>query len=243
MADLHAEIGGDDLDPVEAWPAAIHEAGHAVLAIALRPGTLKGLVLGAHGTASGFAVLQGSPRSTSDVRRLLMVQLGGRAAEQLVFGEPSCNSGGDGDSDLAQATLLATIAAAAMGCDESLGLAWLGMPELNSLPKMLAADAMLARRVRETLAEAYDQALDLLTSRRAAVDALATAQMIHHALDGREAAAGSRPASGPATWAWAAPPAMTSMASSGFWPSTMKLTPTSGGSDGLSRAAQRCHQP
>ncbi len=115
-----------------------------------------------------------------------MVQLGGRAAEQLVFGKPSC---GDGDSDLAQATLLATIAAAAMGCDESLGLAWLGMPELNSLPKMLAADAMLARRVRETLAEAYGQGLDLLTSRRAAVDALATALMIYHALDGTEAAA------------------------------------------------------
>ena len=160
-----------------------------IMAVALRPGTLKGLVLGAHGMASGFAVLQGSPRSTSDVQRLLMVQLGGRAAEQLVFGKPSCGSGGDGDSDLAQATLLATIAAAAMGCDESLGLAWLGMPELNSLPKMLAADAMLARRVCETLAEAYDQALDLLTSRRAAVDALAGALMIHHALDGTEAAA------------------------------------------------------
>ena len=76
-----------------------------------------------------------------------------------------------------------------MGCDETLGLAWLGMPELSLLPKMLAADATLARRVRETLAETYDQALELLAPRRAAVEALATALMIHRALDGTEAAA------------------------------------------------------
>ena len=78
LADLHAEIGGDDFDAVEAWPAAIHEAGHAVLAVALRPGTLKGVVLPAHGTAAGFAVLQGSPpRTADDIRQLLVILLGG----------------------------------------------------------------------------------------------------------------------------------------------------------------------
>lgn len=85
---------------------ALHEAGHAIVADVLRLGNVQELRLTEEG---GLTLLRMNPSTDrlSALMARLAYQLGGFAAEQLIFGETSAGSGGQVDSDLAKATTLA----------------------------------------------------------------------------------------------------------------------------------------
>lgn len=191
MADLMQEIGGEDgRDEADLRRAALHEAGHAVAACELYPGTLVSVTLRTASGRGGGTTFdwRGRTMLADDVARLLMRTLAGRAAEEAFLGAPSSGSGGSPDSDLALATALAAAAASALGLDDELGLVWLGLPDPATLPRMLVDDPLIRLRVRARLDDAYADALALVRRRRAAVEAVARALLERRALDGREVA-------------------------------------------------------
>ena len=193
LSDLMEEIGGSDSrTEAELRVVAIHEAGHAVADCEFHPGDLAAVTLRANGSDGGRTI---STRRRSrhmlaaDVHLRLVGLLAGRAAEEVILGEPSSGAGGAADCDLAIATQLAATAASALGLDVSAGLMWSGLPDAANLPRMLVEDPALAARVRATLDRAYGDALALVRRRRAAIEALADALVERRALDGGEAAA------------------------------------------------------
>ena len=191
LADLLGEIGSaDDRTEAELWRCAVHEAGHAVVIRALRPGALVAVTLGRTSDSGGHTTQQGLGDLclATDVRRALVCTLGGRAAEEALLGQPSSGWGGSDDSDLATATGLAAVAATSLGFDRAVGLVWSGRPDRTTLATRMAADPVLAARVRAVLDEAYDAALALVRTGRDAVTALATALVARRALDGAEVA-------------------------------------------------------
>ncbi len=192
-ADLLDEIGGsDDRSPGDIRIAAIHEAGHAVAACSLRPGWLEMVTIDGIGDEGGRTRLKRNGPAfglPADISAELVIVLAGRAAEHETFGAASSGSGGGPACDLARATELAVRADTALGFDEVGGLSWRGLPNINALPDMLAADPGLAGRVRSRLKVAYAEARDLMRQRLCAVHALADTLSAKRVLDGPEAEA------------------------------------------------------
>jgi hypothetical protein len=192
LADLLSEIGGsDERNPWELRISAIHEAGHAMACLELIPGALTAISLRSIGNAAGatMAASRSGLVSTKYIRERLVIDLAGRAAEEVILGEPSSGAGGGLDSDLAKATRRATAAATSLGLDPEIGIVWLGEPDAASLPKVLESNPVLAARVRVVVDQAYVRALALMRRRTAAVQALANALLDKRAIDGEEAAA------------------------------------------------------
>jgi cell division protease FtsH len=168
---------------------AYHEGGHAIVA-RLTPGAdpVNKVTIVPHGQALGVT----EQRPMDDRRNYpldyllgrLAVSLGGRAAEEVVFGQPTTGA----ESDLKQATQLARRMVGLWGMSEELGPVSYGVGETQPfLGRELAAprefaeataariDADVARLVRS----AHDQARALLSRERKALDALA-AELVAH---------------------------------------------------------------
>jgi cell division protease FtsH len=171
------------------WPAdvrrriACHEAGHAILQLALGIAEPKALSIGGTGglAESDLGEMQADTRA--HLEKFLVVLVGGRAAEQLTFAEVTAGAGGEAvGSDLARATRLATRLETDFGFG-SLGLLCLagdvGNRDLLIFDKLRAA-------VGATIDRAYATALDLLAQNRSALDALAAALFATGYLDRAE---------------------------------------------------------
>jgi hypothetical protein len=187
VADLLDEVCGADAGAdEEAHLRAVHEAGHAVAVSLLRPGHLRAVSLVPNG--GSVEADKGHSLTPATVRLLLVEILAGRAAEQVVFGTPSSGAGGSPTSDLARATQLATIAGGALGFEEeAIGLAWRGPPDPAAAPRLLRDNPDLAVRVREALAAAHAEALEMMRRNRPALEAVADELMRRRFLDGPEA--------------------------------------------------------
>jgi cell division protease FtsH len=168
---------------------AYHEGGHAIVA-RLTPGAdpVNKVTIVPHGQALGVT----EQRPMDDRRNYpldyllgrLAVSLGGRAAEEVVFGQPTTGA----ESDLKQATQLARRMVGLWGMSEELGPVSYGVGETQPfLGRELAAprefaeataariDADVARLIRS----AHDKARALLSRERKALDALA-AELVAH---------------------------------------------------------------
>jgi len=90
--------------------AAIHEAGHIVLAVVQGgPVDIHAVVAGARRSA-GFVVSKNrepTAGTLDEYRLVLQGLLAGRAAEEIELGAAGSGAGGSEDSDLAQATRIA----------------------------------------------------------------------------------------------------------------------------------------
>jgi ATP-dependent Zn protease len=98
------------------------------------------------------------------LERRLRCLLAGRAAEEILFGEPSSGAGGAEESDLAKATMLSVTAIASWGLGRSQPLLWRGAPTATTLHETLARDPMLAREVNALLTRALRDAHAMLTA-------------------------------------------------------------------------------
>jgi cell division protease FtsH len=117
----------------------------------------------------------------------LAVSLGGRAAEEVVFGQPTTGA----ESDLKQATSLARRMVGLWGMSDELGPISYGVGETQPfLGRELAAPreyaeataARIDKAVATLIGEAHDQARTLLSRERAALDALAAELVAHEAV-------------------------------------------------------------
>ncbi|WP_296644923.1 AAA family ATPase [Roseinatronobacter sp.] len=158
------------VSPELQWQIAVHEAGHALTGAATGIARPQMLAIQGGGGVTQQSLLRRSQRR-NEIADTLANDLGGRAAEILIFGEPSGGAGGDANSDLARATQ----AAAALELSWGLGqdLIWLGDPE--GVLARLRLEPLLRARVEARLQAAQARALRIVDTNRAVLDQMATA--------------------------------------------------------------------
>jgi cell division protease FtsH len=182
---------------------AYHEGGHAIVGM-LTPGAdpvrkvsiiPRGMALGVTFSAPDadrFNYLE------PEILARIKVALGGRVAEEIVFGETSTGA----ESDIEQLTRLARQMVGRWGMSDALGpvsvIARDGSgPFLPGVPEVAPETQRLVdEEVRRIVVQAHAEVLALLTENRPRLDSLATALLAHETLDETEAysAAGvSRP--------------------------------------------------
>ncbi|MEJ1979043.1 MAG: AAA family ATPase [Acetobacteraceae bacterium] len=189
-ADLLAELDAPEKrGPKLLMRIAIHEAGHAVAAVVLRPGKLIGATILERGPSGGSvsSSVTDQPESVRDgIGDLICQVLAGRAAEQaLLGGTVSGGSGGGPGCDLAQATAWALAEETAFGAG-GCGLVWSGMPDASTIAPLLAGRPALEARVSARLDAAYADTLKLMRRHEVAVRVVAAELISQRSLSGEE---------------------------------------------------------
>ncbi|MEP6574175.1 MAG: hypothetical protein ABJD11_15855, partial [Gemmatimonadota bacterium] len=173
---------------VDEWrTVATHEAGHAVAGVLCCPEDgLHKVTIQPRGQAMGVAFF-----SPDDDRHLhsrhylegqILKALGGRAAEEVVFGSDTITSGAR--SDLQQATRIAKEMVYHLGMGANTGLM---VHDSQNGPVSAEAHAAMDRQVREILEAMYERVRQLVQTHLGALDALTTALIERETLDGAEA--------------------------------------------------------
>jgi len=188
---------------VEQRLVALHEAGHALAGLVFCPtDPLHKVTIQPRGAAMGVAFFQPDAELHLHARHYLEGQirkmLGGRAAEELVYGSAAVTSGAS--SDLQQATRIAKQMVYKLGMGESTGLMTF---DPDSGPVSGAMHAHMDTDVRAMLASGYEDVLQMFRERRPALEALADALLEQETLTGDEASAVLREA-GMMSWGVAA---------------------------------------
>jgi cell division protease FtsH len=176
---------------------AYHEGGHAILGLVV-PGAdpVHRVTIVPRGQALGVTY----QRPDSDrynypeayLRARIVGMLGGRAAEEIVYGTKTTGA----QNDIEQATTLARSMVTRWGMSERLGLVQLAPrenPYLASMdgyggPKTFSEETarVIDGEVQRIIAESHEQALRLLNQHRRELDALAEALLTRETLDERE---------------------------------------------------------
>jgi cell division protease FtsH len=174
---------------------AYHEGGHAIVA-RLTPGAdpVHRVTIVPHGQALGVTEQRPDEDRRNYPRDYLMgrlaVTLGGRAAEDVVFGQPTTGA----ESDLKAATSLARRMVGLWGMTDEVGPVSYGVGATQPfLGRELAApreyaEATAARideAVVEMITTARDQATAIILRARTALDALADELVAHEMVDSR----------------------------------------------------------
>jgi len=184
------------ISPHERRRTAFHESGHALLGM-LQPGAdpVRKVSIIPRGRALGVTFQ--SPEadrygySESYLSGRIVGALGGRVAEQIVFGEATTGA----ESDLEQATAIARQMVGRWGMSEAVGLvSALPAPgeEMYTVPGSLGAASprtleRIDDEVRRIIEQAYEQAIATLTEHRDQLDALAQALLERETLDEADA--------------------------------------------------------
>jgi cell division protease FtsH len=181
--------------PGEKRAVAIHESGHALVALcsAHADPVTKVTILPAGQSLGVTQQLPADERhlySESYLYDSLAVRLGGRAAELLVLGEASTGAA----SDLAGATELATRMVRDWGFSPRLGPigfgsggpAYLGHRPLETRPYAEGTQLLIDEEVSRILSEAGERASALLTERRDSLEAVIDLLLEKETIDGEE---------------------------------------------------------
>jgi cell division protease FtsH len=173
---------------------AYHEGGHALVGM-LTPGAdpVRKVSIIPRGMALGvtFSAPDADRFSYLEPEILAKIKgaLGGRAAEEIVFGEISTGA----ESDLEQLTALARQMVGRWGMSDALGPISV-IPRDGSGPFLPGAAEVAPEtrklvddEVRRIVAEAHDEVVTLLTENRARLDALASALLERETLDENDA--------------------------------------------------------
>jgi cell division protease FtsH len=176
---------------------AYHEGGHAILGLVV-PGAdpVHRVTIVPRGQALGVTY----QRPDSDrynypeeyLRARIVGMLGGRAAEEIVYGTRTTGA----ESDIEQATGLARRMVTRWGMSERIGMVqlaprdnpYLSGPEGygGAKPFSEATAEAIDDEVRKIIASSHDEAKRLLTQHRARLDALAQALLAHETLNEQE---------------------------------------------------------
>jgi cell division protease FtsH len=193
------------MSPEDRRRTAYHEAGHAVVGM-LTPGAdpVRKVSIIPRGMALG--VTFSAPESDRfnyrepEVRAKIAVALGGRAAEEVVFGETSTGA----ESDIEQLTGIARQMVGRWGMSPAVGPVAV-LPRDGTSPLLPGASEvspdtqrLVDEEVRRVVEEAHGHVVALLKEHRGQLDSLAEALLEHETLDEADAYAAAsveRPAS------------------------------------------------
>ncbi|MBI5165124.1 MAG: ATP-dependent zinc metalloprotease FtsH [Magnetospirillum sp.] len=178
---------------------AIHEAGHAVVALHLPASDpIHKATIVPRGQALGM-VVRLPERDSPALRRSrlkadLAVAMGGRVAEEMAFGPEEISTGAAGDIQMA--TRIARKMVTEWGMSRRLGLvAFSGQhadPYTSEGVRSDDTSREIDAEVRAMIAEAHDTAVTILRTYRGELDAVAAALLERESLSGAEIAAISR---------------------------------------------------
>jgi cell division protease FtsH len=183
---------GRMLSPEERKRTAYHEAGHAVVAAASgHADTVHRVSIHVRSKAVGSTTMTEAEKSLltqSELTAQLTVALGGIAAEELVFGEPSTGA----ENDLEQATDTARDMVARYGMNARLGRARLVGKASDAyiggeIPLAAISGGThqeMDNEIRALIADAEAKATDLIERHRAVLDALAARLEAEETLEG-----------------------------------------------------------
>ncbi len=172
---------------------AYHEGGHALVAAAL-PGTdpVHKVTILPRGRALGYTMVLPDEDKYSQTRSEMLdklaYMLGGRAAEEMVFHDPTTGAGNDID----KATSLARAMVTQYGMTERLGAIKLGEPQGEPFlgrdmghTRNYSEDvaAVVDEETKRLLSEAHQEAFDILEENRDVLDTLVTELLEKETLD------------------------------------------------------------
>ena len=177
---------------------AYHEGGHALVAAALpHNDPVQKITILPRGRALGYTMVMPDEDKYSQTRSEMLdklaYMLGGRAAEEMVFHDPTTGAG----NDIEKATSLARAMVTQFGMTERLGAIKLG--ESNSEP-FLGRDfghsrnysedvaAMVDEETKKLLTNAHQEAYDILAENRDVLDDLVLALLEKETLSKEEVA-------------------------------------------------------
>jgi cell division protease FtsH len=184
------------LSPEERERTAYHESGHAVLGM-IEPGAdpVRKVSIIPRGQALGVTFQ--SPAAdrygygVQYLRGRIIGALGGRAAEQIIYGDVTTGA----ESDLEQVTSIARQMVGRWGMSEAVGLVSV-LPRPGNESPFPTADSnapaestreLVDAEVRRIVDECYAHAVERLTDNRERLDSLAKALLEHETLDERDA--------------------------------------------------------
>ncbi len=182
---------------------AYHEGGHALVAAAL-PGTdpVQKVTILPRGRALGYTMVLPEQDKYSNTRAELLDQLaymmGGRAAEELVFHDPTTGA----SNDIEKATNVARAMVTQYGMTERVGAIKLGSGESEPFMgrdmghgREYSEDlaAIVDDEVSKLIGNAHQEAFDILTANRDVLDDLVRALFEKETLDRAEVAAVFQP--------------------------------------------------
>ncbi len=178
---------------------AYHEGGHALVGFALpRLDPIHKVTIIPRGRAGGYTMALPLEDKYYEKRSELVDQLayalGGRTAEEIVFGDPSTGA----SNDIEKATSLARKMVMEYGMSERLGPLKYGQPEGEvflgrdytrgqDLSNEVAA--AIDEEVRKLITQAHEEATQIITVHRDALDRIAAALIDQETLDADEVAA------------------------------------------------------
>ena len=181
--------------PDEKRAVAVHESGHALVAAVSEHGdpVAKVTILPAGqalGVTEQLPIDERHLYTEGYLKDSLAIRMGGRVAEQLVFGESSTGA----SNDLAGATDLATRMVREFGMSQTLGPVgfasgsplYLGGEEVRSRPYAEATQRVVDEEVAKLLREAEGRATDLLSEHRDALDRLTELLLERETVDGTD---------------------------------------------------------
>ena len=166
---------------------AMHEAGHALLGVlCCADDGLHKVTIQPRGQAMGVAFFSPDGDQHLHSRQYLEGQilkgLGGRAAEEVLFGADAVTSGAR--SDLQHVTRISKEMIYHLGMGESVGLMVL---DPQSGAPSAETHALMDREVRGLIERLYAKALELVRANRSAVEALGAALLDQDTIDGPDA--------------------------------------------------------
>jgi cell division protease FtsH len=175
------------MTPADRRRTAYHEAGHALVGM-LTAGAdpVRKITIVPRGDALGVTLA--SPDfdrfnySRAELEALIKFLLGGRAAEEVVFGDQT--TGAEGDID--QATRVVRQMVGRWGMSSNIGMVAVLPRDGGSLwaePTSPRTLELVDEAVRRTIEVAYDEVLALLAAERPRLDALADALLEQETLD------------------------------------------------------------
>ena len=174
---------------------AFHEAGHALVGHVL-PGCdpIHKVSVIPRGRARGVTIALPTEdrysRTRSGLRDVLAMLLGGRTAEELVFGPGEITTGAS--NDIERATAIARSMVTEYGMTDELGLVTLGQKDGevflgrdfgNKLNYSPDTAAKIDNEIRKFVDAAHATAADILTTHRSVLDAFAKALLERETLD------------------------------------------------------------
>jgi cell division protease FtsH len=177
---------------------AYHEGGHAIVGLnVIATDPIHKATIIPRGRALGM-VMQLPERDKLSMSReqmtsRLAIMMGGRVAEELVFGKDKVTSGAS--SDIEQATRLARMMVTRWGLSEALGTVsygenqdevFLGMSVSRTQNASEATVQKIDTEIRRFVEEGYNEATRILTEKRADLEALAKGLLEFETLSGDE---------------------------------------------------------
>jgi len=183
------------LDPKEKEIVAFHELGHAIVAMSL-PGTdpVQKISIVPRGLAALGYTMQVPTEDRflipkTELLNRIATLLGGRAAEEVVFGDISTGA----HSDLSRATDIARSMIKEYGMSNQLGQVYFAenkqnqflMPTPNSgMTYSVQTAHLIDEEVREIIDEQYENALSILRDQRGVLDQAAEQLLEQEVIDG-----------------------------------------------------------